>query len=157
MGLFTSKSKAKAAKSSKPKGKTKISKTVKNNFQKWIAFMKKYPPGSAPSVDSNTILVTARYRGGKYVPDRTFAELEKAYSSSIFPLLRVIAEKAYFCPLAEFNGDTFVFEGALRIEETVETNEKTLITWRFSYALDGFTDDSKTFVNTPVEIESESI
>lgn len=154
MGLFTSKSKAKTAKASKSKKKFT---PKKNSFQKWIAYMKQFPPGSAPSVDSNTIIVTARFRSGKYVPDRTFAELDKAYNSDVFPLLRVIAEKAYFCPLAEYDGETFVFEGALRIEENAVTNEKTLITWRFSYAKDSFTDESKTFVNTPVDIESEPI
>ena len=159
MGLLKSKTKSKTVGSTKARAsKTKKAATPKkNNFQKWLAYMKKYPPGSTPSVDSNTILVTARKRSGAYVPDRTFAELETAYNSNVFPLLRVIGDKAYFCPLADFDGNTFVFEGALRIEETLGTNEKKLISWRFCYTRNGFTDESKTFVNTPVDIEIEPI
>lgn len=160
MGLFVSKSKTKtgATKAAKPKSaKAKAPKATKNNFQKWLAYMKKYPPGSTPVVGSDTILITARLRSGKYTPDRTFDELADAYNKNIFPLLRVISDTSYFCPLESFDGASFVFEGALRIEEDPSSNEKTLITSRFHYTPAEFMDETKTFVNTPVDVGLEPI
>ena len=137
--------------------KTKARAPKKNNFQKWLAYMKKYPPGSAPSVDSGTILVTVRKRASGYSPDRSFAELAKAYDEGIFPLMRIVSDSTIFCPLAGYDGATFEFEGALQIEEDPSSNKKTLTTLRYYYTKDAFVDESRSFVNTPVDIEVEPI
>ena len=129
----------------------------KNNFQKWLAYMKKYPPGATPSVDGNTIIVTARRRSGGLVPDRSFKELSDWYSKDVFPLLRVIDGTITFYPLNTFDGSMFVFEAALRIEEDPGSNKKTLITPRYTYSETAFLEDTKTFENTPVDITYEPL
>jgi len=156
--MATTKSKGKAKTRTCCVSKKKAKAPKKNNFQKWIAYMKKYPPGKMPSVDGSTILVTARRSGIALVPDRSFAELSDNYSKDIMPLLRVIdgGSTKYF-PLDSFDGTEFVFEAALRIEEDPSSNVKTLITERYVYTVGAFTEDTRSFENTPVDITVEPL
>jgi hypothetical protein len=131
---------------SSKKGTTKKA-PKKNNFQKWIAYMKKYPPsGGMPIPAGNTIVVTARKQGDVYVPDRTYAELVDSFNNGIFPLLRVISgNDIYFYPLNAFESRVFVFEySSVAISPDKIT---TTVVSTYKYSPDGFvgaTDSART-------------
>lgn len=124
----------------------------KNNFQKWMAHMKKYPPSrGTPIPFGNTIVVTARKQGDVYVPDRPYAELVDSFNNGVFPLLRIISGSViYFYPLNAFESGVFVFEYS---SVTISPDKiTTTVVSTYKYSLEGFvgTTDSASTQNIDI-------
>lgn len=119
----------------------------KNNFQKWLAYMKKYPPtGGSPIPSGSTMIMTARKQGSGYVPDRTYDELVSAFNQDIYPLLRVIGGNVItYYPLKSFVDGVFIFDESTT---TISPdNIQTVIVNTYTYGPSGFkgkTDSSST-------------
>lgn len=110
----------------------------KNNFQKWIAYMKKYPPtGGAPVPSGSTVIVTARPKDSGFVPDRSFAELDAYFNQGIFPLLRVIeAGGTVFYPLKSYMDGVFLFG---QIDVTISPDKiRTTVVTNYAYSETSF-------------------
>ena len=118
----------------------------KNNFQKWLAYMKKYPPTGGSLVPAgSTVIVTVRRQGSAWVPDRTFDELDTYYNQGIFPLLRaVVSGGMEFYPLKSYANGVFKF-GRVDVEISPDKIRETTVA-EYIYTSTAFTfetDSSK--------------
>lgn len=124
----------------------------KNNFQKWIAYMKKYPPtGGSPIPSGSTIVVTARKQGGMYVPDRSYAELVEAFDNGVFPLLRIISgNDISFYLVNSYDSGVFIFEDS---SVTISPDKiTTTVVTRYMYSSRGFSGSTDTASTQNVDI-----
>lgn len=139
------------------KAKSTKKQPKKNNFQKWIAFMKKYPP-SEIITSGNTILVTARLNGETYVPDRSFSELQDAINNNLLPVLRVITGKIVsYCLLSDYDSTKFVFEMPPSLDISDDSDTLLVDTGKYVYTADKFYKDARSFTSSNVTLDYEHL
>jgi hypothetical protein len=88
---------------------------------------------------SGFIVVTARNKRGRWIPDRSFNELVDAMNSGIIPTLRVLREWNQWQYLSLYKykpNEEFIFRAP------VETTDDKIVTTEFTYKLRSFEDTS---------------
>lgn len=110
-------------------------------------------PTSIDDNERNFILFNARYRSGRWIPDRTFNELVNSMNGDVIPLLRVkrAGEPDEYYNLYKYKpNDSFVFRAPVRFD-TIDS-QRNIITPEFTYKLRSFSDTTSYEPLTGVDI-----
>lgn len=110
-------------------------------------------PTEISEIGSNFIMFSARYKHGRWIPDRTFSRLVHAMNEDIIPLLRVIKENEpyeYYTLYKYKPNSKFTFRAPVRFE--TDEGTKKIVTPEFTYELRSFTDTTSKEPMTGVDI-----